>query len=222
MNPDIDAHRRMASKMYGVPEEEVTKEQRSVGKTANFALQYGCGIPKLQDQLKSVLNRDVSVEEAKMAYEAWHKTHHMISKRMGAFRDQDNPIYVLQSPLGRKMQSPNPKAKTKRNAWGHMQPPAVPLYHTNGTNWPIQSAGRDLLAEAADMVWCLLVAPNPRVKALHLVHDEILLEVPEDMVEEAVQIVTECMTCGILQQRYLGDIPLAAEVLTGHRWSECH
>ncbi|HRD41702.1 MAG TPA: DNA polymerase, partial [Prochlorococcaceae cyanobacterium AMR_MDS_5431] len=222
LNPDIDAHRRMASKIFSVTEDEVTSEQRKVGKTANFALQYGCGVNKLHAQLESVLGRKVDYEEANKAYETWHKTHYMISQRMSYFRDKSKPKYFLRSPLGRLMGMPDPSNRRRKNKWGQMQPVPGPLIHTNGVNWPIQSAGKDLLAEAAILVWQRLVAIEPRVIPLHLVHDEILVEVPEDMVNRAVDIIRGCMSDADLQKRYLGDIPLECEVLSGKRWSEVH
>ena len=222
LNSDIDAHRRMASKIFDVAEAEVTSDQRKVGKTANFALQYGCGINKLHAQLESVLGRSVDYSEAEKAYEAWHKTHFMISRRMAVFRNKQKQKHFLRSPLGRIMGSPDPSNRKRKNKWDQIQPIPGPLIHTNGVNWPIQSAGRDLLAEAAILVWQRLVAIDKTIKPLHLVHDEILVEVPEDKVEQATKIISECMSDPKLQTKYLGKIPLESEVLSGHRWSECH
>jgi len=222
LDPNIDAHRRMASKIFGVPEDKVTSEQRAVGKTANFALQYGCGVNKLHAQLESVLKRKVDKAEAEKAYTAWHETHYMISAQMSVFRDKNNPKYFLRSTLGRIMGTPSPIGGKKTNKWGHIRPEEGPLIHTNGVNWPIQAAGRDLLAEAAILVWERLVVPNPDVIPLHLVHDEILLEVPEAKAEYAAKIVKECMSDADLQKKYLGTIPLECETLMGHRWSEAH
>lgn len=222
LNPNIDAHTRMASKIFNVAEKDVTPEQRKVGKTANFALQYGCGVNKLHAQLESVLGRKVDKKEAEKAYTAWHETHYMISAQMSVFKDKQNPKYFIRSTLGRIMGTPSPIEEPVINSWGHLRPSAGPLIHTNGVNWPIQAAGRDLLAEAAILVWERLVAPNPDVHPLHLVHDEILLEVPEEKAEWAAGIVKQCMSDPSLQKKYLGDIPLECETLTGHRWSECH
>lgn len=222
LNPDIDAHRRMASKIFNTPEEKVTSEQRKVGKTANFALQYGCGVAKLHAQLETVLGRTVEMEEAERAYRAWHETHKNISKRMQIFKDRRNPKYFLRSPLGRLMGSTDPSGRQSKNKWGHIQPIKGPLIHTNGVNWPVQAAGRDLLAEAAILIWDQLLADNIDIKACHLVHDEILLEVPDNKVSWAKQIVRNCMSDKDLQTRYLGEIPLECEVHSGKTWDEVH
>lgn len=222
LNPDIDAHRRMASKIFNVPEDQVTSEQRKVGKTANFALQYGCGINKLHAQLESVLGRKVDVKEAEQAYKAWHETHYMISAQMSVFKDKKHPKYFIRSTLGRIMGTPNVLGEKTKNKWGHTRPKEAPLIHTNGVNWPIQSAGRDLLAEAAILVWERLISIDSDVKPLHLVHDEILLEVPEEKATWAAEVVKSCMSDPVLQARYLGDISLECETLLGRRWSEVH
>lgn len=222
LDPTIDAHTRMATRIFGVPQEEVSSEQRKVGKTSNFALQYGCGVPKLHAQLESVLKRAVPIADARKAYDAWHDMHQGISRQMNVFRDRQHPKYHLRSPLGRVMCLPDPTGRMMKNEWGHVQPRPGKLIHTNGVNWPIQSAGRDLLAEAAILVWQQLLVPNPEVLPLHMVHDELLLEVPEHMVEYAMSVIRECMTDPTLQARYLGTIPLACDVLKGHRWSEAH
>lgn len=222
LNPDIDAHRRMASKIFDTPEDKVTNEQRKVGKTANFALQYGCGVAKLHAQLETVLGRTVELEEAERAYRAWHETHKNISKRMQIFKDRRNPKYFLRSPLGRLMGMPDPSGRQSKNKWGHIQPVKGPLIHTNGVNWPVQAAGRDLLAEAAGLIWDQLMADNIDIKACHLVHDEILLEVPDHKVSWAKEIVKKCMSDKALQARYLGEIPLECEVHSGKTWDEVH
>ena len=221
-DPTIDAHTLMASKIFGVPQEEVTKDQRKIGKTARFALQYACGIPKLHASLESALNQPVEYAVAEKAYKVWHETHYMISRRMAFFRDKRDPKYFLRSPLGRLMATPDPSQRKHKNAWGHTQPIKGPLIQTNGVNWPVQSAGRDLLAEACDLVWNRLLVPHRDILALILVHDEILIEVPQAKVEMAKQVMIECMTDARLQEFYLGDIPLEAEVLTGHTWGEAH
>lgn len=221
LNPDIDAHRRMASKIFNISENDVTSEQRKIGKVANFALQYGCGVNKLHAQLESVLGRKVNLEEAQRAYDAWHETHYMISRQMKMFRNKSTPKYFLTSTLGRRMGKPDPTRKSK-NKWGHIMPAKQALIHTNGVNWPIQSAGRDLLAEAAILVWERLLVPHRDIRALHLVHDEILLEVPEQKADLATSIIRECMSDKTLQERYLGEIPLECDTLIGQRWSECH
>lgn len=222
LNPNIDAHSRMASKIFSVPEEEVTSEQRKVGKTSNFALQYGCGINKLHAQLETVLGREVDRSEAEKAYLAWHETHRNISKRMQLFRDKRHPQFFLRSPLGRLMGTPDPSGRSTKNKWGHIHPQKGPLIHTNGVNWPVQAAGRDLLAEASILIWDNLLAGNYDIKPCHLVHDEILLEVPDEKVAWAKEIVKQCMSDKALQAKYLADIPLECEVHVGKTWDEVH
>lgn len=222
IDPTIDAHTLMASKIFGVPQEEVTKDQRKIGKVSRFALQYACGINKLHQTLESALGAEVDVAVAEKAYKVWHETHYMISRQMQMFKDKRNPKYFLRSPLGRVMGSCDMSPRRVKNQWGQIQPMKAPLIQTNGVNWPVQAAGRDLLAEACRLIWERLLVPHPDVLPLILVHDEILLEVPNNKVQMAAEIVRQCMTDPDLQARYLGDIPLECEVLTGQTWGEAH
>jgi DNA polymerase I-like protein with 3'-5' exonuclease and polymerase domains len=221
-DPTIDAHTLMASKIFNVPQEEVTKEQRKIGKVSRFALQYACGVNKLHQTLEDALATEVDIAVAEKAHRVWHETHHMISKRMQIFKDRNNPQFFLRSPLGRLMCTPDPSQRKTKNKWGHIQPIKGPLIQTNGVNWPVQAAGRDLLAESCSLIWQKLLVPHRDIRPLILVHDEILLEVPDTKVSMAAEIVRDCMTDSSLQARYLGDIPLECEVLTGQTWGEAH
>jgi DNA polymerase I len=141
---------------------------------------------------------------------------------MEVFKDRDNPQFFLRSPLGRLMCTPDPSQRKTKNKWGHVHPVKGPLIQTNGVNWPVQAAGRDLLAESCALIWHELLVPHRDVRPLILVHDEILLEVPNSLVSMATDVVRRCMTDTSLRARYLGDIPLECEVLTGQNWGEAH
>ena len=218
----IDAHTLMASKIFNVPQEEVTKDQRKIGKVSRFALQYACGVNKLHQTLENALATEVPPEVAEKAYRVWHETHYMISRQMDLFKNRRDPRFFLRSPLGRLMGKPDPSQRKVKNKWGHIQPLRGPLIQTNGVNWPVQSAGRDLLAESCILIWNRLLVPHRDIRPLILVHDEILLEVPNDKLDMAATVVRQCMTDPELQARYLGDIPLECEVLTGQTWGEAH
>ena len=59
-----DVYKKMASRIYDVPEEDITKEQRFVGKTTILGAGYGMGALKFQAQLKT-FDFDISIEEAR-------------------------------------------------------------------------------------------------------------------------------------------------------------
>ena len=99
--------------------------------------------------------------------------------------------------------------------------PMRPLGRTNGINFPVQGSGRDLLASALGDLWPAL-DQFPGVHIVGLIHDEILLEVPRDLVDQVKVIALAAMTSKKLQKQYLGDIPLEADCNVAETWGEAH
>jgi DNA polymerase I-like protein with 3'-5' exonuclease and polymerase domains len=91
-----DVYRKMASKIYGVQEEDVTKEQRFVGKTTILGAGYGMGAPKFQLQLKS-FGTDIELHEAQRIIKIYREANDMISK---LWKDANNSIkYMYQGSV---------------------------------------------------------------------------------------------------------------------------
>jgi DNA polymerase I-like protein with 3'-5' exonuclease and polymerase domains len=86
-----DVYRKMASKIYGVQEEDVTKEQRFVGKTTILGAGYGMGAPKFQLQLKS-FGTDIELHEAQRVIKIYREANDMISK---LWKDANNSIKYM-------------------------------------------------------------------------------------------------------------------------------
>ena len=96
-----------------------------------------------------------------------------------------------------------------------------PLGRTNGIIFPVQGSGRDLLADALADLWPAL-DPFPDVHIVGLIHDEILLEVPRDQVEEIKTLALEAMTSQRLRDTYMGDVPLDADASVADNWGDAH
>jgi DNA polymerase I-like protein with 3'-5' exonuclease and polymerase domains len=91
-----DVYKKMASKIYGVQEEDVTKEQRFVGKTTILGAGYGMGAPKFQLQLKS-FGTDIELHEAQRVIKIYREANDMISK---LWKDANNSIkYMYQGSV---------------------------------------------------------------------------------------------------------------------------
>jgi DNA polymerase I-like protein with 3'-5' exonuclease and polymerase domains len=91
-----DVYKKMASKIYGVQEEDVTKEQRFVGKTTILGAGYGMGAPKFQLQLKS-FGTDIELHEAQRIIKIYREANGMISK---LWKDANNSIkYMYQGSV---------------------------------------------------------------------------------------------------------------------------
>jgi DNA polymerase I-like protein with 3'-5' exonuclease and polymerase domains len=91
-----DVYKKMASKIYGVKEETVTKDQRFVGKTTILGAGYGMGAPKFQLQLKS-FGTDIELHEAQRVIKIYREANGMISK---LWKDANNSIkYMYQGSV---------------------------------------------------------------------------------------------------------------------------
>ena len=209
----IDPHAYIASQACG---REITKadpERSSIGKRANFALAYGCGLAGVQKLLSRARGAQVSDKEARRVYDAWHRLHPQMSREMEKF--SSGSVREVRSIAGRRMTARSNQTDTDGIR------PMLALGRTNGINFPVQGSGRDLLAAALADLWPAL----DRFQGVHivgLIHDEILLEVPRDRVEEVRAVALASMTSEKLQKQYLGDIPLEADCNIAESWGEAH
>jgi len=216
----LDPHCYTASAIYG---REITREAdpeaRAVGKTANFAMGYGCGPKKVRELLSQAQGREVSLKEAYKVCDGWDKAYPALSSLRDRYRKREP--WEVKSALGRVMAD---KLLTKGEPGVHFSG-AEPrrIRSCNALAWPIQSSGAELLKEAVALLMPRLWDEVPGGRLAHLVHDEILLEVPTDQADKAAALLKEVMEDRDLEQRYLrGVLPLVAEIKTGKTWAETH
>jgi len=216
---NLDAHAYIASQVCG---REIVKdengnwppERAAVGKVANFSLAYGCGVNNLALQLSLAQGRPVSQAEARKVYNTWHRAHPQISRRMDEFSNGAQ-ITETRSVSGRRVRNRG------REAGANGICPVYTLSRNDGINHPIQASGKDLLADAMGDLWPAL-DQFPGVRIVGLIHDEVLLEVPRNIVGKVQETVLAIMTSQRLQDRYLGDVPLKASANQGETWGEAH
>ena len=97
------------------------------------------------------------------------------------------------------------------------------LKSTAALAFPIQAAGAELLKETLLLLMPRLWSELPGVRLCHLVHDEIVLEAPEQLAPAAADLLLEVMQDPGLQRHYLRDVlPLVADVRVGRTWAETH
>jgi len=209
----IDPHAYIATQACGRQITKADPERSSIGKPANFSLAYGCGVAGLRKLLANARGGPVSQVEAQKVYDAWHRFHPQISRQMRKF--DGGSATEVRSLSGRRMtyrgNNPGPDGVL----------PKFPLGRTNGINFPIQGSGRDLLADALADLWPALDA-FPGAHIVGLIHDEILIEVPKDQVEEIKAVALEAMTSERLREKYMGDIPLEADASVADNWGDAH
>lgn len=214
-----DLHCRTASAIYG---REITKAnplERSVGKTANFNLAYGGGARTFSGKLSEALGRPATEAETLKAIAGWEKTHPVVVRLRNRFRKQEP--WAVKSVLGRKMQDAERLKGEPGVRFNGSR--ATRISSTNALNWPIQSSGAELLKDCLGLLMPRLWDELPGARVAHLIHDEIILEVPEADAERGRQLLLDVMQDPGLEARYLkGVVPLVAEVRVGQTWAETH
>lgn len=197
-----DVHTHTASQLFGCAPEEVTGDQRRVGKTVNFATIYGQGATALGQIL------GVPRKEAKVYIEGFFKTYAGVRAWLDSTTEQAQEEGYVTTLLGRRRTIPE---LTSNN---HMIRQAGLRI---AANTPIQGSAADICKMAMLQLERELQAANLSGQMVLQIHDELLLEVPEAEVEETCAIVRRVMeTCVEL------EVPLVVDVGTGASWAEAH
>ena len=197
-----DIHASTASKVFNVPINEVTREQRSNAKTVNFGIIYGVSAFGLSNQT------DLSRSEAKdlidTYYETYPKLKAYINKQIAFARENG----YVQTVLGRRryLNDINSRNQVVRGA-----------AERNAVNAPIQGSAADIIKIAMINIFDKLNKGNFKSKMLLQVHDELVFDVykPElDQLKVMVKIEME--------QAFKLNVPLLVDLGEGNNWLEAH
>ena len=197
-----DIHAATASRVFGVPLDKVTPNQRRHAKAINFGIVYGISQYGLAKQI------DVSNEEAKAYIDAYFREMPEIKKYMDdTIQFARKNGYVL-TPFGRKCTVNGINDKNKRLAM-NAERAAI--------NAPIQGGAADIIKMAMNSVFKALKKGSYQTRMLLQVHDELVFEAPENEVEEVAALIRESM-----QNVVHYDVPFIAEVGIGDNWAQAH
>jgi DNA polymerase-1 len=197
-----DIHAATAAKIFGIPIEQVTKEQRRQAKTANFGIIYGISAFGLSQQL------DCSRAEAKALIDGYFAAFpgviDFIERQKELARNTGYAITLF----GRKRYLPD---ILSRNATVRS------FAERNAVNSPIQGTAADIIKMAMVTINRRLKEEGLKAKMIMQVHDELNFNVPMDEVERVKQIVVNEM-----QNVVHLSIPLIADCGVGKNWFEAH
>jgi DNA polymerase-1 len=197
----IDVHAQTASVIFEVELSEVTPDMRARAKTINFATLYGQGAFSLARQLG--VSRDEAREFIDEYFQRFSGVRAFLDEQVEAARERG----WVETLSGRRRYVPEIEAKN----WNVRQ-----FGERIAQNTPIQGTAADLIKGAMIRIQSRLEAGFPRSRLLLQVHDELLLEIPEDEVEEVGSMVVREME-GALELK----VPLVAETGTGRSWYAC-
>ncbi len=202
-----DIHRSTAAKVFNVPLEEVTKEQRSNAKTVNFGIIYGVSAFGLSNQTS--LSRKESAELIEAYYATYPKLKSYMSNQVDFARENG----YVQTVLGRRrylkdINSANMMVKSGAER--------------NAVNAPIQGSAADIIKIAMINIHNKLNEKNPdgsgwKSKMLLQVHDELVFDVHNSELEKIQPMIKQEM-----ENAFKMDVPLDVEIGVGKNWLEAH
>lgn len=197
-----DIHASTASKVFNVPIDEVSREQRSNAKTVNFGIIYGVSAFGLSNQT------DLSRSEAKELIDTYYKTYPKLRSYMSEQVNFARDNGYVQTVLGRRryLKNINGSNAIVRGA-----------AERNAVNAPIQGSAADIIKIAMINIHNKLQEGNYKSKMLLQVHDELVFDIYKPELEELkVMIKSE------MEQAYTMAVPLDVEVGIGENWLEAH
>lgn len=197
-----DIHASTAARVFDVPLEEVTREQRSNAKTVNFGIIYGVSAFGLSNQT------DLSRSEAKELIETYYKTYPKLRNYMGEQVDFARDHGYVQTVLGRRryLKNINGSNAIVRGA-----------AERNAVNAPIQGSAADIIKLAMINIHKKLTEEKYTSKMLLQVHDELVFDVYNPEMERLKSMVKSEM-----ENAYTLSVPLEVELGTGLNWLEAH
>ena len=197
-----DVHRRTAANIFEVPPNEVTPEQRKVGKTVNFATIYGQGATALGQQLG--LTRKQAQAMIQRYFERYEGVKRWVDETV-ARAHQEGQVHTL---LGRRRIVRELKSKNfAERGYGERI----------AANTPIQGSAADLCKLAMLAIDRELTAAGLQARMLLQVHDELLFECPKEELEQVTGIVRQAMEHPLELK-----VPLVVDIGHGTSWAEAH
>ena len=200
-NRDEDIHKRTAALIYGVPDNEVTKEMRRSAKVINFGILYGMSPHGLSVTTK------MSVKEAKDFIERYFKLRIKLKEYLDSIIDFAKQHGYVKTLFGRK------RPANDINSSNYMVAEAA---KRSTINMPIQGTEADLMKLSMIHLDEELEKRGLKARQIIQVHDSILLECPEDEVETVKELVKN-----VMENVYpkLG-IKLTVDVASGDNWGD--
>ena len=198
----VDVHAATAAKIFGIPVSEVTREQRSMAKTANFGIMYGISTFGLAQRLH--LPRAAAKELIDGYFASFPSIRSFIDGSIAFAREHG----YVETLFGRRRYLPDIQA---RNATVRA------LAERNAVNAPIQGTSADIIKLAMIGVAARLKEQGLRSKMVLQIHDELLFDAVPEEVPALKTLVTE-----VMEHVMELSVPLTVECSSGINWLEAH
>ena len=201
-NNGKDIHRATAAEIMGVPESEVTTEQRRHAKAVNFGLIYGMSAFGLARQI------DVGRKEAQTYIDTYFTRYPGVKAYMENTRTLAADQGYVETLFGRRLHLPeiNSKNGMRRQA-----------AERTAINAPMQGTAADIIKRAMIDMHEFIQTQAPDVRMIMQVHDELIFEVPKAKLEVFSADIKRVMESAVDL-----EVPLVVDVGHGINWDEAH
>jgi len=198
-----DIHASTAAKVYGVPLDKVTPEQRRNAKTVNFSIIYGAGSTNLSKQLN--IKRQDAKELIDQYFDQYQGLKNYMDQTVALARERG----YVETILGRKRQlrDINSRNNMAKSAAERM-----------AVNTPIQGSAADLIKVAMIAIHREINTKGLNARMILQVHDELVFDVPVNEVAIMKKIILEKMTSAMPNLK----VPILVDIGEGQSWLEAH
>jgi DNA polymerase-1 len=199
---DRDIHQATAAEVLGVEPSAVTSEQRRAAKAINFGLIYGMSAFGLARQLG--IERGAAQKYVDLYFERYPG----VKRYMDATRSMAREQGFVETVFGRRLYLPDIRSRN----------PSLRQYaERSAINAPMQGTAADIIKRAMIAVHAWLAGEQSRARLVMQVHDELVLEVREDAVDEVGRGLRERMSAAADLR-----VPLKVDVGSGPHWDAAH
>jgi len=197
-----DIHQQTAAEVFGVPTDQVTKDQRRSAKAINFGLIYGMSAFGLAKQL------GVERSVAQAYIDRYFDRYPGVKAFMDRTRERARELGYVETLMGRRLHIPDIKSSNGQRRQ-YAERAAI--------NAPMQGTAADLIKQAMIDVHDWIESQDAPVRMIMQVHDELVFEVEEHFLSTAKDAIVERMT-NVSELL----VPLIVGVGTGNNWDEAH
>jgi DNA polymerase-1 len=198
----LDVHSATAAEVFGVKTEDVTKDQRRSAKAINFGLIYGMSAFGLAKQL------DITRPEAQQYVDLYFKRYPGVKEYMEQTKEKAKEQGYVETVFGRRLYLHEINAKNgMRRQYAER----------TAINAPMQGTAADIIKRAMIDLDAEIQTGKFDMRMIMQVHDELIFEIKESQVEDAITLIKEKMESAAELA-----VPLVVDVGLGSNWDEAH
>lgn len=203
-----DVHSGVASRVFSVAQEEVTKDMRRKAKVINFGILYGMGV----NALRANLGEGTSREEAQEFLNAYFNTFTRLAEYLEETKEYARKHGYTKTLFGRKRRFPGIRSSA---------PFIRAQAERMAINAPVQGTGADVVRIAMNEVYDYIKKNklDDQVHMLLQVHDELVFEIKRDVLQAHVEKIVSIME-HVLDGKNLDGVPIEVSVSVGENWGE--